>query len=408
MADSTMGQRIAAQRKRLNLSQEALGEKMGVSRQAISKWESDGAVPEIDKLIAMSRLFGVSVGWLLGVEENNELRQEETFSERQLALLEELFRGYRQPETPSKKPWILTAVAICAVLILGLVGLSRLEKNPDYTGQISSLSSSYQSLQSQLWALSGQLEELARGERLLTEYEFTGVPLDDPLGVRVTLTATPRQWQPGDRAELSVRRDGTEFARVPCEFDGSTVTAHWDLPADTGFYSYCFIRCHADGLQEQQILNHVWLYAQEPLQGLRVDWQGSFSWTWEGMDSRLTIDHVFAHVNPPELLYRDKNLRFTKTELCFLLDGEEHSTIDLLQKVGTVESKYHSDGTQAEESLGGYISGGFWPEDLWIKVPDGSRVEAVLTVEFTGGCLFQESVGAWVARNGTLEEEYGR
>ena len=43
MEDTTIGQRIARERKRLNLSQEAFGEKMGVSRQAISKWEADGA-----------------------------------------------------------------------------------------------------------------------------------------------------------------------------------------------------------------------------------------------------------------------------------------------------------------------------------------------------------------------------
>ena len=42
---------------------------MGVSRQAISKWEADSALPEIDKLIALSKLFDVTVGWLLGVEE---------------------------------------------------------------------------------------------------------------------------------------------------------------------------------------------------------------------------------------------------------------------------------------------------------------------------------------------------
>ena len=65
----TIGQRIAQKRKELGLSQEALGSKLGVSRQSIYKWEADSALPEIDKLIALSRLFGVSVGWLLGVEE---------------------------------------------------------------------------------------------------------------------------------------------------------------------------------------------------------------------------------------------------------------------------------------------------------------------------------------------------
>ena len=55
----TLGQRIAAERKKSGLSQESLGDRLGVSRQAISKWEADAAIPEIDKLIALSRLFSV-------------------------------------------------------------------------------------------------------------------------------------------------------------------------------------------------------------------------------------------------------------------------------------------------------------------------------------------------------------
>ena len=65
----TLGQRIQELRKGLRLSQEELGERMGVSRQAISKWEGDQAIPELDKLIALSKLFGLTVGQLLGVEQ---------------------------------------------------------------------------------------------------------------------------------------------------------------------------------------------------------------------------------------------------------------------------------------------------------------------------------------------------
>ena len=83
----TTGQRIAAKRKELALSQEGLGEALGVSRQSIYKWESDASLPEIDKLVALSRLFKVTVGWLLGVEEVPEAAE---FSEDQLKLLEEL------------------------------------------------------------------------------------------------------------------------------------------------------------------------------------------------------------------------------------------------------------------------------------------------------------------------------
>ena len=44
----TVGQRIAQKRKELDLSQEGLGERLGVSRQAIYKWESDAALPAQD------------------------------------------------------------------------------------------------------------------------------------------------------------------------------------------------------------------------------------------------------------------------------------------------------------------------------------------------------------------------
>ena len=74
---TTLGQRIAEGRKKLGLSQEAFGDRLGVSWQAASKWESDAAVPEIDKLITMSKLFGVSVGWLLGTEEADPPAAEE-------------------------------------------------------------------------------------------------------------------------------------------------------------------------------------------------------------------------------------------------------------------------------------------------------------------------------------------
>jgi len=64
----TLGQRIQQHRAELGLSQEGLGEKLGVSRQAVSKWEADGAVPDTDKLIALSKLFGITLNELLQVE----------------------------------------------------------------------------------------------------------------------------------------------------------------------------------------------------------------------------------------------------------------------------------------------------------------------------------------------------
>lgn len=58
-------EKIYTLRKKKCLSQEQLAEKLHVSRQAISKWESGTAVPESEKLLALSAYFGVSVDYLL-------------------------------------------------------------------------------------------------------------------------------------------------------------------------------------------------------------------------------------------------------------------------------------------------------------------------------------------------------
>ena len=61
-------EKLTALRKQKGLSQEALAEQLGVSRQAISKWERNEAQPELSKLIALCELFGVSPNELLGHE----------------------------------------------------------------------------------------------------------------------------------------------------------------------------------------------------------------------------------------------------------------------------------------------------------------------------------------------------
>lgn len=61
----TFGEKIQTLRKHVGLSQEALADRLNVSRQAVSKWERDTGYPETEKLVRMSKLFHVSVDDLL-------------------------------------------------------------------------------------------------------------------------------------------------------------------------------------------------------------------------------------------------------------------------------------------------------------------------------------------------------
>ena len=61
----SLGERIYKLRTEKNLSQGELADALEVSRQSISKWETNGSVPELDKLVKLSEVFGVSLDELI-------------------------------------------------------------------------------------------------------------------------------------------------------------------------------------------------------------------------------------------------------------------------------------------------------------------------------------------------------
>lgn len=61
----TFGEKLQGLRQRAEMSQDALAEKLNVSRQAVSRWERDETMPETDKVVALAELFGVTTDYLL-------------------------------------------------------------------------------------------------------------------------------------------------------------------------------------------------------------------------------------------------------------------------------------------------------------------------------------------------------
>jgi transcriptional regulator with XRE-family HTH domain len=117
----TLGQRIQELRKQRGMSQEALGDALGVSRQAVSKWEGDNGIPELDTLIAMSRLFEVTVGQLLGVEEVAKQKYETTneAEEDKEAQVEAVLRRYVEQTTKKdERSWLARQGWIVSVAII--------------------------------------------------------------------------------------------------------------------------------------------------------------------------------------------------------------------------------------------------------------------------------------------------
>ena len=69
-------EKIYELRKNEGYSQETLSEKLGVSRQSVSKWETGESVPEIDKIVALSKIFSVTTDFLLNDDYEDKAEKE--------------------------------------------------------------------------------------------------------------------------------------------------------------------------------------------------------------------------------------------------------------------------------------------------------------------------------------------
>lgn len=392
MTEQTLGQRIAAERKKQGLSQEALGEKMGVSRQAISKWESDGAVPEIDKLIAMSRLFGVSVGWLLGVE-SEQPAQSPALSDEQMEMIEQIVCRYQTPPPAKKWPWILAVCLSAAALLMSLLAPSRRSvQAPDYTQQINSLQSQYQYLQENIQALTHKLEVMDEedAEALLLDYtlDFTGIQDDGT--ARLVFSSTPKQWSPGQSAALSVLQNGAVVTEVPCTLDSAACTATVDLPLADG-YEYRFVLTEPDGSMKFHLLDGYWC---------------------SDLESNTSIQPMSLTI--PNATYRRGTLEFDKFNIGFYMpalaiDSGTTAWADLayyLEVNGQVMERrsLFDDGILAEENRydpdwsTNFASLFF--DDVDLK--NGDRVSLTFEASLSTGESTTLTIGTWTFTNSKL------
>ena len=76
-------ERVTALRKQAGWSQEELAQRLDVSRQAVSKWESGQVIPEVEKIVELSKVFDVTVDYLLKPSEIDELSVKTEILEQQ-------------------------------------------------------------------------------------------------------------------------------------------------------------------------------------------------------------------------------------------------------------------------------------------------------------------------------------
>ena len=379
MDELTIGQRIAAKRKELGLSQAELGEKMNVSRQSVSKWEADAALPEIDKLIALSKLYGVSVGWLLGVEpEGAPAREpEQTFSQQEWDILDRL--AQQKPLLPR---WLVplaagvTAVSLIAAFLSG----AALYSNHSRDKNIASVSQSVANLTTSLGAGLPDAQ-------VLENYNFLAQPSADLSECTFTFTGVPAYHDPESTAELIVVHSGQTVAQVECQWTGTHYTAEFTLPAYNG-YTASFCLTGRDGIVRTSRVYDYLLYNLMDHRGfgdISVDFgntsEGSGQHTYQA--SFLYLDEMRVRIDAPEI-FRDCTDIWTKCDLVVLGDGKELGRLDLLNR-----SAYSKKANFSSVNVD------FYTKDHVIPIGDvtGIRVlEVLLYCELSNGLQMQKVV----------------
>lgn len=257
---NTLGGRIQAGRKAAGLSQEALGERLGVSRQAVSKWESDAAVPELENLIAMSRIFGVTIGALLGVEspaedsgqgeaappeagrdaggpENGAPSPAGELTDRELAAAEAIAEKYlaaqqAHPRWSRRRKIALGAAACVLVLALVLSGALLWGQLLEIRQELASVQAyTYQQTQS----VAGNLDTIISESDTIFHNFAIQVSDYDLEAQTLTLEASvqAKAWEADTTcAFTAILSDGRQFQAEALRQEGTCSVEDWVVPMD--------------------------------------------------------------------------------------------------------------------------------------------------------------------------------
>lgn len=228
----TLGQNIQAARKSQGLSQEALAEQVGVSRQALGKWEKDTALPSLDNLRVLAAVLDVRMDELLGAAADPGGKPEPTLTLDNLRALLEARDAQKQRRA---RLWGGAALGAAAVLLCVLVSVAY-----QYDRQVQTLQQSYAMMQENFAAtqseLAAQIEELQaavrQGEATVLDWGWapTGRVVRDLDGTwaPVSVWVRPRTATEGMTGQLVVTHRGGRY-------DGTTELVDLDSGAD-GIY----------------------------------------------------------------------------------------------------------------------------------------------------------------------------
>ena len=120
----TLGEKLSKLRKEYNYTQEQLADILGVSRQSISKWESDIAYPETEKLIELGKIFECSMDYLLKdevAEKTGDSVSESYFTEKVTEIIKKVLTDKNKGK--AKKILKIIGIILAVFLVVDIISM---------------------------------------------------------------------------------------------------------------------------------------------------------------------------------------------------------------------------------------------------------------------------------------------
>lgn len=392
----TIGQRIAEERKRLGISQEALGEKLGISRQAISKWESDASVPEIDKLIALSKLFSVSVGWLLGVEaESAEVQELAGNASSDQPSLRQAILAYLKTLPGLRKLGIALLILVQLFLYWQLLWCYNAANEARMYAGLAEHATDQ--LELDIKALREEFLHRQEAEpgTLLAVYNFDTVQPEGIAKATISFSAVPYLWQEGDTATLYIQGQGIPTMQIPCQWDGSFLNCFAALNLQNGI-ELCFSLEHADGSRQFQPLYDEYLqstnFAEAPLIIGSVK-----AAEYDPEDNTFLVQQLEVNFSRSEA-HMQSGVTWQTWAVLLLADGEE------IGRCTIFDAAVQADSTRTGGGGGIGASRKEIPLISGVTLEEGQQIELAAFADFSNGISSLESLQRWrVGADGSLE-----
>ncbi|MBQ7086620.1 MAG: helix-turn-helix transcriptional regulator [Clostridia bacterium] len=337
--------KIQELRKKAGLSQEGFAERLGVSRQAVSKWESGASTPDIEKIIAISKIFEISLSELLTGEKEeaplsveapaeiavSDEKYEELLQDHLLQIDEMLKKGKKK-----RLIWCIAIILVAVIVIFGYLThhnkeMHALETNiKTLQSDMSAISNIRTDINHQIYSIRQEISDTLKKEYGMVsdfDIEYRDMSFPDRTVV-LDIYASPRLWNNGDRISFIIESDG-ERLTVDGIYEDGTATATVTVPlTDNIQVSACII---SGGTTVQERLDDI--RSLLSLHLLDVDGHGSISSTHtEGSDS-FTLEGSVSVFVSTKLYDENKSAKsqIKSLTLEFIENGKATQTVDMLE-----------------------------------------------------------------------------